>query len=111
MTKNSELEAKIAALQEQFNARITEEHGSRLVKKYDNVHNKRDFNPVDGRYDDQFYNDMSEYYMNYKRHDSPNKRLVKQKNDTVKAKTADPNRIHTNLYINEKTLGKTLNKK
>ncbi len=104
MEKNRKLEAKIKDLQEHFNSRISENHGSRLVTKYNHIHNKGDYNPVDGRYDDQFYNEMGDFYTNYKRHDSPTKRLVKQKDVTVAMKSADPSRIHTNLYINEKKL-------
>ena len=48
-------------------------------------------NDGDERYQDQFYQDMTEYYEHHNtKHDSPTKRLVKQKEATLKVKTNNP---------------------
>ena len=76
-----------------------------MIKKAEQVYNRQNHAPVDGRYDDQFYSEMSEYYTrHHKKHDSPTRRLVEQKEATVKVKTADPNNKDKQLYLTDRDL-------
>ena len=62
-------------------------------------------NEGDERYQDEFYRDMTEFYdHHHRKHDSPCKRLVKQKTRTIEEKLANPELKHTQLYLNENNL-------
>ena len=90
MRKSSEMEAKISGMQAQFNTRAKElsEHNNGLaIEKARGQEN----NGGDNRYDDPFYHDMTDYYAHHqKKHDSPTKRLVNQKDATHSMKLKDP---------------------
>ena len=91
IAKNAELEEKIAALKAQFNDRATHYHGStgQSLMKVAGVENEGD-----ERYQDQFYRDMTDFYDHNEKHDSPTKRLVKQKTITLDEKLANPELKH-----------------
>ena len=63
-------------------------------------------NQGDERYQDEFYRDMTEFYDHNAKHQSPCKRLVKQKTRTLEEKLANPELKHTQLYLNENNLKK-----
>ena len=64
-------------------------------------------NEGDERYQDEFYKDMKDFYEDHNtKHDSPCKRLVKQKTRTLEEKLANPELKHTQLYLNENNLKK-----
>ena len=104
LEKNAELEAKIADLQMRFNERISQDHGSRMIRKHDAIYNEKDHNPVDGRYDDLFYSEMATWYGHRMKYESPTKRLIKQKDATVALKTANPHARDTQLYLTDANL-------
>lgn len=53
---------------------------------------------------------MSEYYeIRHEKHDSPTKRLVNQKDATLKLKTANPDNKDKQLYTTDSNLKKVKN--
>ena len=65
----------------------------------------------DDRYHDSFYQDMTDYYAQHHiKHGSPTKRLVKQKDATVKIKQSNPDNKDKQLYLTDANL-KTKKKK
>ena len=75
-----------------------------MIKKHDAIYNEQDHNPVDGRYDDLFYSEMSTYYGHRMKYDSPTKRLIKQKDATVALKSANPDKRDAQLYLTDANL-------